>query len=74
MRAVQRSGSGIRTVWRCRCVDHHVVVREGGRGVFVPWQQHGVLPAKARGEGPRGRELAGLDLAIKATEQVGRGV
>jgi hypothetical protein len=40
----------------------------------VPWQeQHCVRAAKALGEGPRGREFAGLDLAAEATEQARRG-
>ena len=74
MRVVQRSGSRARTALRCRRVDHHLVVVERGRGVLVPWQeQHCVPPAKALGEGPRGREFAGLDLAAEATEQARRG-
>ena len=40
----------------------------------MPWQeQHCVPPAKAVGEGSRGREFAGLDLAGEATEQIRRG-
>ena len=74
MRVVQRSGSRARTALRCRRVDHHLVVGERGRGVLVPWQeQHCVPPAKALGEGPRGREFVGLDLAAEATEQARRG-
>jgi hypothetical protein len=74
VRVVQRSWSQARTALRCRRVDHHLVVSERGRGLLVPWQeQHCVLPAKALGEGPRGREFAALDLAAEATEQARRG-
>jgi hypothetical protein len=74
MRVVQRPGSRDRTALRCRPVDHYLMVTERGRGVLVPWQeQHGVPPAMALGEGPRGREFAGLDLAAEATEQARRG-
>ena len=74
MRVVQRPGSRARTALRCRRVDRHLVVSERGREVLVPWQeQHCVPPAKALGEGSRGREFAGLDLAAEATEQARRG-
>ena len=71
MRLLQRSGSRARTAIRCRWVDRHLVVGERGRGVLVPWQeQHCVPPAKALGEGLRGREFAGLDLAAEATDEL----
>jgi len=74
VRVVQRPGSWARTALRCRRADHHLMFSERGRGVLVPWQeQHCVPPAKALGEGPRGREFAGLDLAAEATEQARRG-
>ena len=74
MPAIQRPGSRTRTALHCRQVDRHLVVGQRGRGVLVPWQeQHCVLPAKALGEGPRGREFAGLDLATEITEQARRG-
>jgi hypothetical protein len=70
VRVVHRSGSLARTALRCSRVDHHLVVGEWGRGVLVAGQEHhGVLPAKAPSEGPRGREFAGLDLGAEATEQ-----
>jgi hypothetical protein len=70
VRVVQRSGSRARAAR----VDHHLVVGGLGQGVVVPREdKHGVLPAKALGEGPRGREFGGLGLAAEATDQVWRG-
>jgi hypothetical protein len=74
VRVIQRPGSRAITALRGRRVDHHPGVGERGRRVLVPWQeQHCVLPARALGEGPRGREFVGLDLATQATEQARRG-
>ena len=74
MRVVQRPGNRARTALRCRRVDYHLVVSERGREVLMPRQEpHCVPPAKSLGEGPRGREFAGLDLAAEATEQARRG-
>ena len=40
----------------------------------MSWQeQHSAPSAEPLGEGPHGRELAGLDLAAEATEQARRG-
>jgi len=67
VRVIQRPVSRAITALHGRRVDHHLVVGERGRRVLVPWQErHCVPPAKALGEGPRGRELADLDPATDA--------
>jgi hypothetical protein len=74
VRVIQRPESRAITALRGRRVDHHLVVGDRGPRVLVPWQeQHGVAPAKALGEGPRGRELEDLDPAADATGLARRG-
>lgn len=68
MRVIQRPGSRAITALRGRRVDHHLVVGERGRGVYVPWQEKQCVPPKGLGEGRRGRELVDLDHAADATD------